>query len=80
MTDEQKYTAIACVIPVIADLLEDLNEDFFKQHIKVASKNLIAQIRRLDEFLMDKAPLEDIENQIDAQLSFRNWVKENFVE
>ena len=79
MNNETKITAIVCVLPVIADLIEDLIEaNVYKNNVKLANKNLVAQIRRLDQLIMDKAPNEDNVQQVDAQISFRNWIKENF--
>jgi len=79
MNNETKITAIVCVLPVIADLIEDLIEaNVYKNNVKLANKNLVAQIRRLDQLIMDKAPNEDNIQQVDAQISFRNWIKENF--
>jgi len=79
MNNETKITAIVCVLPVIADLIEDLIEaNVYKNNVKLANKNLVAQIRRLDQLIMDKAPNEDNVQQVDAQISFRKWIKENF--
>jgi len=79
MNNETKITAIVCVLPVLADLIEDLIEaNIYRNNVKLANKNLVAQIRRLDKLIMDSAPNEDNEQQVDAQLSFRKWIKENF--
>lgn len=73
--NELKLLAVVSVMPVLADMLEDLNEDkFFKTDIKIVAQNLIAQVRKLDERVMKNAGIEAIEEQITIQREFRYWL------
>jgi len=76
MNNETKLIASLSTLPVIADLLEDLiDENQFNYQIKVQVNNLISQIRRLDERLMNMANQDAIDQQISIQIAFRQWIK-----
>jgi hypothetical protein len=77
MTNEEKMLTVVSVMPVLADFLEDLNDDkFFSTQVKIQAQNLIAQIRKLDERVMKNADIQAIEEQITIQRHFRQWVQE----
>lgn len=77
MTNEEKMLIVVSVMPVLADFLEDLNDDkFFSTQVKIQAQNLIAQIRKLDERVMNNADIQAIEEQITIQRHFRQWVQE----
>lgn len=77
MTNEEKMLTVVSVMPVLADFLEDLNDDkFFSTQVKIQAQNLIAQIRKLDERVMKNADTQAIEEQIMIQRQFRQWVQE----
>ena len=77
MTNEEKLLTIVSVMPVLADFLEDLNDDkFFSTQVKIQAQNLIAQIRKLDERVMKNADIQAIEEQITIQRHFRQWINE----
>ena len=73
--NQLKFLAVVSVMPVLADLLEDLNDDkFFKTDIKILTQNLISQVRKLDERIMKNADIQAIEEQIKIQREFRSWL------
>lgn len=77
MTNEEKLLTVVSVMPVLADFLEDLNDDkFFSTQVKIQAQNLIAQIRKLDERVMKNADIQAIEEQITIQRHFRQWINE----
>lgn len=76
MNQELKLLAAIGIMPVLADFLEDLNEDkAFRTDMKIATQNLIGQIRKLDERIMKNASQETSEQQINIQIAFRQWLK-----
>ena len=76
MNQELKLLAAIGIMPVLADFLEDLNEDkAFRTDMKMATLNLIGQIRKLDERIMKHASAETSEQQINIQIAFRQWLK-----
>ena len=76
MKEEVKeIVAVFAIMPVIADYLEDLT---VANNFKVKRDNLVTQIRKVDKLMFDSADLETIEQQINIQRAFRQWVKENF--
>lgn len=79
MTNEQKATALLCILPVCADIADDLIYDkVFIHETKQYINKLTHYIRVIDKQLMNNAPQEDIDNQIGAQRELRQWIKENF--
>ena len=77
MTNEHKLITSISVLPVLADFLEDLNDEkFFSTQSKIQAQNLIAQIRKFDERVMMNADIQAIEEQIMIQRQFRQWVQE----
>ena len=76
MNQELKLLAAIGILPVLADFLEDLNEDkAFRTEMKMATQNLINQIRKLDERVMKNASPETSEQQVNIQIAFRQWLK-----
>lgn len=76
MTQEIKLLASIGILPVLADFLEDLNEDkAFRTDMKIATQNLIAQIRKMDERVMKNASAETSEQQVNIQIAFRQWLR-----
>jgi hypothetical protein len=76
MTNDIKLIAATSILPVLADFLEDLNEDkAFRTDMKIATLNLIGQIRKLDERIMKNASNETSEQQVNIQIAFRQWLK-----
>jgi hypothetical protein len=76
MNQELKLLAAIGIMPVLADFLEDLNEDkAFRTEMKMATQNLINQIRKLDERVMKNASPETSEQQVNIQIAFRQWLR-----
>jgi hypothetical protein len=76
MNNELKLISAIAILPVLADFLEDLNEDkAFRTEMKLATLNLIQQIRKIDERVMRNASHETSEQQVNIQLAFRQWLK-----
>ena len=80
MTREHKLVALSAVLPVLADFIEDLNDQFvFKQDLKRKANILADEIRKVDNRLLrveDGNSEEIFKQQIDLQLEFRNWIKD----
>lgn len=76
MNKDIKLIAAVGILPVLADFLEDLNEEkAFRTDMKIAAQNLIGQIRKLDERIMNNASAETSEQQVNIQIAFRQWLK-----
>lgn len=75
MTEDIKLVVSCSIAPVIADFLEDCPLRF---EAKMRANRLINEIRSFDEFIMKGTNIEQINQQIDIQMAFRQWVKENF--
>jgi hypothetical protein len=69
---ETKLLAAVGIMPVLADFLEDQD---FNQQMKMVANDLIASIRRFDNYFMRDADIELIDQQIQIQLLFREWLK-----
>jgi hypothetical protein len=72
MTHEQKLLA-SQLLPVLADFLEDVP---MQQLAKMKRNRLVTEIRSFDAFLMVGADIEAMEQQIELQQAFRQWLKE----
>jgi hypothetical protein len=80
MTKQHKLVTLSAVLPVLADFIEDLNDQFvFKQDLKRKANILADEIRKVDNRLLrieDGNSEEIFKQQIDLQLEFRNWIKD----
>jgi hypothetical protein len=72
MTNEQKLLA-SQLLPVLADFLEDVP---MQQLAKMKRNRLVTEIRSFDAFLMVGADLDAMDQQIELQQAFRQWLKE----
>jgi hypothetical protein len=70
MTHEQKLLA-SQLLPVLADFLEDVP---MQQLAKMKRNRLVTEIRSFDAFLMVGADIEAMEQQIELQQAFRQWL------
>ena len=75
MKEDKEMVAVFAIMPVIADYLEDID---VSNNFKVTRDNLVAQIRKVDKKLFDSADIETVEQQINIQRAFRQWVHQNF--
>ena len=77
MTNNGKLLAAVALAPVVADFLEDAKLRF---EAKKRANRIIAEIRSFDEWILKGAELPMIEQQIDIQRAFRQWIETNFTE
>ena len=73
MKTETKLLGAIGIMPVLADFLE---EQEFNQQMKMVANDLIASIRRFDNYFMRDADIELIDQQVNIQLAFRQWLKQ----
>ena len=73
MKQETKLLGAIGILPVLADFLEDQE---FNQQMKMVANDLIASIRRFDNYFMRDADIELIDQQVNIQLAFRQWLKQ----
>jgi hypothetical protein len=80
MKKEQKLVALCAVLPVLADFIEDLNDNrVFRQGLKNKATMLMKEIEKVDRAVLriDESNTEQIWNdQIELQQSFRKWILE----
>jgi len=80
MTKEHKLVALSAVLPVLADFIEDLNDQFvFKQDLKRKANILADEIRKVDYKVLQvygEKRDEIYEQQVQLQLLFRQWIEE----
>ena len=80
MKREKKLVALAAFLPVLADFIEDLNDQsVFRQGLKNKATMLMKEIEKVDRAVLriDEANAEQIFNdQIELQQSFRKWIEE----
>jgi hypothetical protein len=74
----EKLLTLVGVLPVLADYMEDLNGTIFTKQVKNKCNMLLAEIRRIDNIIMQGTEIGIIEEQHNIGLAFRNWQKENF--
>lgn len=72
MKTETKLLGAIGIMPVLADFLEDQE---FNQQMKMVANDLISSIRRFDNYFMRDADIELIDQQIQIQIAFRQWLK-----
>jgi hypothetical protein len=72
MKQETKLLGAIGIMPVLADFLEDQE---FNQQMKMIANDLIASIRRFDNYFMRDADIELIDQQVNIQLAFRQWLQ-----
>lgn len=80
MIKEKKLVALSAVLPVLADFIEDLNDQFvFKQDLKRKANILADEIRKVDYKVLQvygEKREEIYEQQVQLQLLFRQWIDE----
>jgi hypothetical protein len=84
MRAEHKLVALGAVLPVLADWIEDLNDQsVFKQNLKRKANILMQEIRRVDNQVLEVygENREEIYNQqVDLQIRFRQFVESIIVD
>jgi hypothetical protein len=80
MIKEKKLVALSAVLPVLADFIEDLNDQFvFKQDLKRKANILADEIRKVDYKVLQvygEKRNEIYDQQVQLQLLFRQWIEE----
>ena len=76
MTNEQKLLAVVAILPVMADLLEDVK--IYNQSKKYGNL-FINEIRKVDNTIIKDAELEAQSQQVNIQRAFIQWLKNEFV-
>lgn len=80
MTKEHKLVTLSAVLPVLADFIDDLNEQYvFKQDLKRKANILAEEIRKVDYKVLQvygEKREEIYEQQVQLQLLFRQWIEE----
>ena len=78
MTKEHKLVTLSAVLPVLADFIEDLNDQYvFKQDLKRKANMLAEEIRKTDDKILQvygDNREEIYEQQVELQLLFRKWI------
>lgn len=74
----QKLLTLVGVLPVLADYMEDLNGTIFTKQVKNKCNMLLAEIRRIDNIIMQGTEIGIIEEQHNIWLAFRQWQRETF--
>ncbi len=70
-----KLLATIGLLPVIADFIEDLNDqNLLTREMKLKLNNVMHQIRTIDKKVMDSANDTVIDEQIKMQMAFRQWL------
>ncbi len=76
MTNEQKLIAVVALLPVMADLLEDVK--IFRM-VKIHGNKFIDEVRKVDNTIIKDAELEAQSQQVNIQRAFIQWLKTEFV-
>jgi Mlc titration factor MtfA (ptsG expression regulator) len=76
MTNEQKLIAVVAILPVMADLLEDVK--IFRM-VKIHGNKFIDEVRKVDNTIIKDAELEAQSQQVNIQRAFIQWLKTEFV-
>ena len=80
MIKEKKLVALSAVLPVLADFIEDLNDQYvFKKDLKRKANILADEIRKVDYKVLQvygEKREEIYEQQVQLQLLFRKWIDE----
>jgi len=81
MTNKAKLLAATSKLPVLADLLEDcIDAKLIRFTAKQEATKIINHIREMDKLFMDTASEEDVQQQNNIQLAFRQWMNESYKE
>ena len=81
MKREKKLIALAAFLPVLADFIEDLNDQsVFRQGLKNKANMLADEIQKTDRLVLriDEQHAEQVFNeQVDLQRACRVWIDES---
>lgn len=77
MNSEQKLLAVVALLPVLADLMEDI--PLFRM-AKKHGNAFIDETRKVDNIIIHDAELEAQSQQVNIQRAFRQWLEKEFKE
>ena len=84
MRAEHKLVALCAVLPVLADWIEDLNDQsVFKQDLKRKANMFFQEVRRVDNKVLEvygENREQIYEQQVDLQIRFRQFVESIIVD
>ena len=84
MRNEHKLVALCAVLPVLADWIEDLNDQsVFKQDLKRKANMFLQEVRRVDNKVLQvygEKREEIYAQQVDLQIRFRQFVESIIVD
>jgi hypothetical protein len=76
MNQEQKLLAVVGILPVLADLIEDVE---LYQMSKKRANMFVDEVRRVDNIIIKDAQLDAQSQQVNIQRAFIQWLKTEFV-
>ena len=76
MNQEQKLLAVVGILPVLADLIEDI--ELYRMSKKYANM-FVDEVRRVDNIIIKDAQLDAQSQQVNIQRAFMQWLKTEFV-
>ena len=80
MKKEKKLVALTICLPVLADFIEDLNDQYvFKRSLKRKANILAEEIQRVDREILridGENAGKIFDEQIELQILFRQWIEE----
>jgi len=80
MTKTKKLVALTAFLPVLADFIEDLNDQYvFKQTLKRKANILADEIQKVDREILridGENAGKIFDEQIQLQILFRQWIEE----
>ncbi len=93
-TTSQKYLALAIILPVLADFIEDLRDtNVFRHSLKMKANLLLSEIRIADSKFYERGAFGNIsdeeyikritaiaDQQVIGGISFRQWVASEFMD
>jgi hypothetical protein len=77
MNHEQKLLAVVALLPVMADLIEDVK--IYHQSKRYANL-FINEVRKVDNIIIHNAELDAQSQQVNIQRAFRQWLETEFKE
>ena len=77
LTPNEKLIAVVAILPVIADLMEDIK---LFQLSKKYGNLFIDEVRKSDNAIIHDAELDAQSQQVNIQRAFVQWLQNEFVE
>ena len=75
MTQQQKLIAIVALLPLIADLMEDIP---LYRMCKRHGNSFIDEVRKVDDVIIKDAELDAQSQQVNIQRALRQWLETEF--